>query len=216
MACNIFHLFGDLLQQSGSVSCPLAGILSCLPRPDFMSGNLPALLWFAALSQLLLLGSQIVAFLMPHWNHICIGALHRYLCFFPAFPAFSCFSTPTSVHCLCWKWKLSLCAAFLHLRPFNLLLLQSITLQVQQFEGKTFAFVFPTQRKVFCVCVCVCLHWIMKVSGIQTNIIATSSFCLLHWEIIARDWTGISSWSTTWSSSQDSSNTFRLDLWSAS
>lgn len=27
MACNIFHLFGDLLQQSGSVSCPLAGLL---------------------------------------------------------------------------------------------------------------------------------------------------------------------------------------------
>lgn len=215
MACNIFHLFGDLLQQSGSVSCPLAGLL-----PPLLASSWFYVWQFAGTFMICSIVSAAFGvanrciFNATLKSHLHWGAPSLFMLFSRLSRIFLLFHPSVCVLSVLKVKTFALCripplaaiqfaAAAINHTPSSIV------------RGKNLCICFFYTKETH-LCVCVCLHWIMKVSGIQTNIIAASSFCLLHWEIIARDWTGINSWSTTWSSSQDSSNTFRLDLWSAS
>lgn len=123
---------------------------------------------------------------------------------FMLFPLFL-ISTPASVNCLCWKWKLSLFAAFLHLRPFNLLLLQSITLKVQQFlfpswgKNLCICFSYTKETHFMCVWVCVALEFALKYeSDLDSNLYHFYfNFLFTNSEIISSYWIVIMAWSSS-------------------
>lgn len=147
-------------------------------------------------------GSQIVAFLMPHWNHICIGA-HRYLCF-SVFPLFHPSGYPLSA----LKAKT---LTFCHIPPLAAIQFAPSAINHRQSSrvsflpcplksagGKPLHLFFQHKGNSF-LCVYVCgllfnLHWIMRErereSDFQTKIISPSSL-FTNWEIISTEWIGI-------------------------
>lgn len=130
-------------------------------------------------------GSQIVAFLMPHWNHICIGA-HRYLCF-SVFPLFHPSVYPLSA----LKAKT---LTFCHIPPLAAIQFAPSAINHRQSSRVSFLS-FPSWGENLCICfsctkethfnvyVCVCCSWICieiwererGKESFQTKIISRSS-----------------------------------------